>query len=95
MIASLTVLSLAGCENLIGDAVWLDERTVQVSPSSSDECVKQLQPSETVFRSRMVSLEEDHSEPEIVSEIVLLSVTLWEPVRTRTTVSQSKLLVKS
>jgi hypothetical protein len=39
-IAALLLPSLASCESLIGDAVWLDERTVQVAASSSDECVK-------------------------------------------------------
>jgi hypothetical protein len=38
-----------------------------------------------IFSSRMVFLEGNHSEPEIVSEKVLLSVTLGEAARTRTT----------
>ena len=38
---------------------------------------------EHIFRSRMVFLERNHSETEIVSEKVLLSVTLGEPIKTR------------
>jgi hypothetical protein len=40
LLASLSIPVSAACESLIGDAVWLDERTVQVNPSSSSECVK-------------------------------------------------------
>jgi hypothetical protein len=63
VLVCLSVLPFAGCETLIGDAIWIDEQTVQVNHSSSDECIKKA-----ISEIKEVTIDEKLSTP---TDIVL------------------------